>query len=107
LFGDGAAATVIAGSEIGGRQGGGARRVIATRSVFYPTERTMGWNVVDSGLKIVLSPAIPKLVREHIGSGTRCLGSEGRVRSLYRRSYARCRVSEHSSTDTIRAIRSG
>jgi hypothetical protein len=65
LFGDGAAATVIAGSEIGGRQGGGARRVIATR---YPTERTMGWNVVDSEFKIVLSPAIPKLVREDIQS---------------------------------------
>jgi alkylresorcinol/alkylpyrone synthase len=51
----------------GGRQGGGAPRFIGTRSVFYPTERTMGWNVVDSGFKIVLSPAIPDLVREHIG----------------------------------------
>jgi len=49
-------------------QGGGAPRVIATRSVFYPdTERMMGWDVVDSGFKIVLSPAIPDLVREHIG----------------------------------------
>src|SRR5260370_30843508 len=69
LFGDGAAATVIAGAEIGGGQGGGAPRVIATRSVFYPdTERMMGWDVVDSGFKIVLSPAIPDLIREHIGS---------------------------------------
>jgi alkylresorcinol/alkylpyrone synthase len=67
LFGDGAAATLIAGAEIGG-QGGGAPRVIATRSVFYlDTERIMGWDVVDSGFKIVLSPAIPDLVREHIG----------------------------------------
>src|SRR5260370_1836555 len=67
LFGDGAAATVIAGAEIGGGQGGGAPRVIATRSVFYPdTERMMGWDVVDSGFKIALSPAIPDLVPEHI-----------------------------------------
>ncbi len=69
LFGDGAAATVIAGAEIAGGQSGGAPRVIATRSVFYPdTERMMGWDVVDSGFKIVLSPAIPDLVRKHIGS---------------------------------------
>jgi alkylresorcinol/alkylpyrone synthase len=27
----------------------------------------MGWDVVDSGLKIVLSAAIPDLVREHLG----------------------------------------
>jgi hypothetical protein len=104
LFGDGAAATVIAGSEIGGRQGGGARRVIATRSVFYPTERTMGWSVVDSGFKIVLSPAIPKLVREHIGSGT-LLTVRAASDRYTEEVTARCRVSEHSSTDTTRAIR--
>jgi alkylresorcinol/alkylpyrone synthase len=37
-------------------------------SVLYPdTERMMGWDVVDSGFKIVLSPTIPDLVREHVG----------------------------------------
>jgi hypothetical protein len=92
-------------------EGAGARRFIATRSVFYPTERTMGWNVVDSGFKIVLSPAIPKLVREHIGSGTRCLGSETskayrRFRSLYRRSYVtlqgqRAQLDGHDQGDPV------
>jgi alkylresorcinol/alkylpyrone synthase len=68
LFGDGAAATVVAGAEIAAGRTGGAPRVIATRSVLYPdTERVMGWDVVDSGLKIVLSPTIPDLVREHVG----------------------------------------
>ena len=62
LFGDGAAAAVLDG---GGRQRG--PRVIATRSVFYPgTERVMGWDVVDSGFKVVLSPAVPQLVREKL-----------------------------------------
>jgi alkylresorcinol/alkylpyrone synthase len=64
LFGDGAAAVVLAG---GARRAQGPR-VAATRSVFYPdTERVMGWDVVDSGLKVVLSASVPDVVREHIG----------------------------------------
>jgi alkylresorcinol/alkylpyrone synthase len=60
LFGDGAAAVVI------GSHGAGPE-VVATRSVFYPgTERVMGWDVVDSGFKIVLSSQVPQLVKEHM-----------------------------------------
>ena len=62
LFGDGAAAAVLDG----GARGRGPR-ILATRSVFYPgTERVMGWDVVDSGFKVVLSPAVPQLVREKL-----------------------------------------
>ena len=69
LFGDGAAAVLLGGARIAHNRGAApAPRVIATRSVFYPdSERMMGWEVVDSGFKIVLSPAIPDLVREHLG----------------------------------------
>ena len=68
LFGDGAAAVVLGGARLAGHGAGSAPRVIATRSVFYPdSEQMMGWEVVDSGLKIVLSPAIPDLVRGHLG----------------------------------------
>jgi alkylresorcinol/alkylpyrone synthase len=68
LFGDGAAAVVLGGARLTNSYAGITPRVIATRSVFYPeSERMMGWDVVDSGLKIVLSPAIPELVREHLG----------------------------------------
>jgi alkylresorcinol/alkylpyrone synthase len=64
LFGDGAAAVVLDG---GARERG--PRVRATRSVFYPgTERIMGWDVVDSGFKVVLSPQVPQLVRERLRS---------------------------------------
>ena len=50
---------------------GGARArgplVRATRSVFYRgTERVMGWDVVDSGFKVVLSPQVPQLARERL-----------------------------------------
>jgi alkylresorcinol/alkylpyrone synthase len=62
LFGDGAAAVVLDG---GARAKG--PRIAATRSVFYPgTERVMGWDVVESGLKVVLSSGVPQLVRERL-----------------------------------------
>jgi alkylresorcinol/alkylpyrone synthase len=65
LFGDGAAAVVLEG---GGRPSRPrVPRVIATRAVFYrDTERIMGWDVVDTGFKVVLSAKVPVLVRERI-----------------------------------------
>jgi len=60
LFGDGAAAVVLGGR----RRGLPGPRVVATRSVFYPdTERVMGWDVTDGGLRIVLSADVPEVVR--------------------------------------------
>ncbi|HZO82562.1 MAG TPA: 3-oxoacyl-[acyl-carrier-protein] synthase III C-terminal domain-containing protein [Candidatus Binataceae bacterium] len=68
LFGDGAAAVVVGGASRGGRGQDGLPRVVGTRAVFYPdSERMMGWDVVDGGLRIVLSPEIPALVRAHLG----------------------------------------
>ena len=75
LFGDGAAAAVLAGGATargGGQAGGGPRRagprVVASRSSFYrDTEWVMGWDVVDSGFKVVLSAKVPEVVAEHIG----------------------------------------
>jgi alkylresorcinol/alkylpyrone synthase len=65
LFGDGAAAVVLEGAD---RPGPGPR-VVATRSIFYPdTERVMGWDVVDSGFKVVLSAQVPEIVREYVGN---------------------------------------
>ncbi|MGO9057115.1 MAG: type III polyketide synthase [Candidatus Binataceae bacterium] len=65
LFGDGAAAVVIGGGEHPGPRG---PRIIATRSVIYPdTERVMGWDIVESGFKIVLSPRVPEVVEQHLG----------------------------------------
>jgi alkylresorcinol/alkylpyrone synthase len=82
LFGDGAAAAVLAGGEhplaVGQRATapaahpelarGRGPRVVATRSVFYPdTEWVMGWDVVDTGFKVVLSAQVPQVVEEHVG----------------------------------------
>jgi alkylresorcinol/alkylpyrone synthase len=65
LFGDGAAAAVLCGGEHPRRRG---PHVLATRSVLYPdTEWVMGWDVVDSGFKVVLSAQVPQVVEDHVG----------------------------------------
>jgi len=64
LFGDGAAATIVAGSE---RESNGPQ-IMATKSVFYPnTERVMGWDISEKGFHIVLSPEVPDTVVKHLG----------------------------------------
>ena len=73
LFGDGAAAVVLAGGARGdGAPPAGAPlrpRVVDTRSVLYPdTGQVMGWDIVDSGFRIVLSARVPEVVAAHIGA---------------------------------------
>ena len=76
LFGDGAACAVLRGAQAPGAAG---PKVVASRSVFYPdTERVMGWDVVDSGFKVVLSAKVPNLVKDHIrGNVDTFLASHG------------------------------
>ncbi len=63
LFGDGAAAVILEG----GARAGAGPQVVDSRSVFYPnSEQMMGWEIVASGFKIVLSAKVPDLVREHL-----------------------------------------
>ncbi len=63
LFGDGAAAVVVAGED----RGLEGPRVLATRSVFYrDSERVMGWDISEKGFQVVLSPEVPEVVREHL-----------------------------------------
>jgi alkylresorcinol/alkylpyrone synthase len=63
LFGDGAAAVIVAGANCGLT----GPSILATRSVFYPnTEEMMGWDVSEKGFRIVLSREIPDLVRTHL-----------------------------------------
>lgn len=69
LFGDGATAVVVVGERRARELGPAADNatVVATRSHLYPdTERVMGWDVCDTGLKIVLDPRVPELAREYL-----------------------------------------
>jgi alkylresorcinol/alkylpyrone synthase len=64
LFGDGAAATVVVGSEVESE----GPEILATKSVLYPnTERVMGWDISEKGFRIVLSPEVPDTVIRHLG----------------------------------------
>jgi len=64
LFGDGAAAVIVAGADCGLS----GPTILATSSVFYPdTEEMMGWDVSENGFRIVLSPEVPDLIRKNLG----------------------------------------
>jgi len=63
LFGDGAAAVVAVGASREGRI-----EVLDSRSRLYPdSERTMGFDVGSSGLRIVLDAQVPAIVGHYIG----------------------------------------
>lgn len=62
LFGDGAAALLMVGAQHSLAQAGGPR-VIANRSVFFPeTEYIMGWDMRDTGFKVVLDSNVADIV---------------------------------------------
>ena len=64
LFGDGAAAVLVAGDECDAP----GPTILATQSTFYPdTEDVMGWDISEKGFRIVLSPGVPDVVRQHLG----------------------------------------
>jgi alkylresorcinol/alkylpyrone synthase len=64
LFADGSAAVIVTGDDFE-RPG---PKILATRSVFYPsTEEMMGWQVSERGFRITLSPEVPTLIRENLG----------------------------------------
>lgn len=68
LFGDGAAAVIAVGAN---RPEPGPL-VLDSRSHLYPdSQRIMGWDVGGSGLKIVLDPRVPAIVRQYLGDDLR------------------------------------
>jgi len=79
LFGDGAAAVMVAGESV--KLDG--PRIAANRQFFYPdTQNVMGWDISEKGFQIVLSPDVPKVVRENLGRDVDTfLAEQGLVRS--------------------------
>lgn len=98
LFGDGAAAVLMTGSEhplalaaanslspageksmpeVAGIPVGRLPQVVDSRSIFFPdSERVMGWDIVDTGFKIVLSSDVAPFAREHLRPGLESFLSE-------------------------------
>ncbi len=64
LFGDGAAAVLVAGEKTGPS----GPRITANYQAFYPhTQDVMGWKISEKGFSIVLSPEVPRVVEENLG----------------------------------------
>lgn len=82
LFGDGAAAVLMVGADHPAAKGA-SPSVLDVASVFFPkTERTMGWDIMDTGFKVVLDSNVPSLARENLrGPIDRMLRSHGLSRS--------------------------
>jgi alkylresorcinol/alkylpyrone synthase len=78
LFGDGATAVLMVGKDHS-RSVSGMPRVLDSRSIFFPnTEQVMGWDVVDSGLKISLSAEVTQVAEARLRPGVEAfLGEHG------------------------------
>ncbi|HXH75418.1 MAG TPA: hypothetical protein VNJ08_10665 [Bacteriovoracaceae bacterium] len=66
LFGDGTAAVLLAGDDH--PLAGKARlEIVDSMNTFYPnTERIMGWDMLDTGFKVVLSGNVPEIVEKYV-----------------------------------------
>lgn len=65
LFGDGAAAALVAGEDVRGK--GPVLDAFGSR-LWRDTEEVMGWEVLEEGLGVVFSERIPEVVRSRLGS---------------------------------------
>jgi alkylresorcinol/alkylpyrone synthase len=79
LFGDGAAAVVVAGDNVAAQ----GPEIVDTASSFYPdTEGAMGWDISEEGFRIVLSPDVPAIIRAKLpGDVDALLARNGLTRS--------------------------
>ena len=74
LFGDGAAAVLIAGEDTPHAQRPTSvqkpcPRVVDTRSTLYPdTEHLTGWDIQNNGFNVILHPDVPEIVRTQLRS---------------------------------------
>ncbi|MGW5104947.1 type III polyketide synthase [Streptomyces sp. NPDC004100] len=77
LFGDGAAAVVACGADRVDAFTGPT--VVDSRSRLYPDAGgLLGWDIGDSGFKVVLDPGIPQALRHHLADDVReFLGDHG------------------------------
>ncbi len=67
LFGDGAAAVVVAGSDFPLHGTSTGPEILDAACNFYPgTEQAMGWDISEEGFRIVLSPEVPAIIRQHL-----------------------------------------
>jgi alkylresorcinol/alkylpyrone synthase len=63
LFGDGAAAVLVAGEETGLD----GAEIVGSQSTLWPdTYDVMGWNFMNEGMQVVFAKSIPDIIRRHM-----------------------------------------
>lgn len=68
LFADGAVGMVLTPRAQGGADAPRLARIVTTGEYFWrETEHIMGWDILDDGFGVVLSPELPALMRNHLG----------------------------------------
>lgn len=66
LFNDAATAVIVEGDEVASAKSFHPR-LLKSRSFLFPNSyHLMGWEHQESGLQVVLSPEIPRIVRDHV-----------------------------------------
>ena len=71
LFGDGAAAAVMVGSDRADRMPVTGPDVIDTRSALYPdSSEVIGFTVTEAGFRIVLTARVTEVIERHFGTDT-------------------------------------
>jgi alkylresorcinol/alkylpyrone synthase len=72
LFGDGAAAVVMAGEAAAARLGLSGPEVVDWTSRLYPDSlRVMGWDISERGFQVVLDKSVPEVARRYLGGDVR------------------------------------
>lgn len=80
LFGDGAAAVVVAGARRAAELGLPGPEILGTRSALYPdSESVIGWDIGGTGFRIVLTAAVSDTIDANIDADVRGLLGEHAV----------------------------
>jgi len=64
IFADGAAAVLVAGDAV---DAAGPQLLASHSHLFADSSRIMGWDFVDEGMELVLSPRLPALIKTELG----------------------------------------
>lgn len=77
LFGDGAAAVVVAGERRAAELGLPGPEILGTRATLYPdSESVIGWDIGGTGFRIVLSAAVADTIDANVDADVRGLLAE-------------------------------
>ncbi|NIQ97145.1 MAG: hypothetical protein GWO11_01315, partial [Desulfuromonadales bacterium] len=63
IFADGAAAVIVDGADT---DSSGPRMTAGGSHLFADSDRIMGWDIVDEGMQLVLSPRLPAIVKAEL-----------------------------------------